>query len=168
MKKCFKCGAEKGLSDFYKHPKMKDGRVGKCKECNKADVIANRLDKVDYYREYDKRRSHDPKRILARGGRLDGRLHSHVPKDHPAYAKIGSSDSRINRIREPKKHKARAKVSYAIRTKQLFRGSCEVCKTEKNIHAHHDDYAKPLNVRWLCAEHHKKWHTENGDGLNVK
>ena len=36
-KKCFKCNKEKVLDDFYKHPETKDGRVNKCKECNKED-----------------------------------------------------------------------------------------------------------------------------------
>ena len=41
MKKCFKCGIEKEINEFYKHPMMADGHLGKCKECNKKDVIEN-------------------------------------------------------------------------------------------------------------------------------
>jgi hypothetical protein len=37
MKKCFKCGIEKELSEFYAHPKTRDGHLGKCKECTKRD-----------------------------------------------------------------------------------------------------------------------------------
>jgi len=39
-KKCFKCGVEKELDDFYKHPQMGDGHLNKCKECTKKDTAA--------------------------------------------------------------------------------------------------------------------------------
>lgn len=52
-KKCFKCGNEKQLKDFYKHPQMPDGRVNKCKDCNKKDVRKNWWDNIEKKREYD-------------------------------------------------------------------------------------------------------------------
>lgn len=36
--------------------------------------------------------------------------------------------------------------------------ACEVCGRTRNVDAHHDDYAKPLDVRWLCRSHHRKLH----------
>jgi hypothetical protein len=33
---------------------------------------------------------------------------------------------------------------------------CEICG--KKAEAHHDDYGKPLEVRWLCFKHHREWH----------
>jgi hypothetical protein len=38
MKTCFKCGKKKKITDFYKHPRTFDGRLGKCKDCTKKDV----------------------------------------------------------------------------------------------------------------------------------
>ena len=35
MKKCFKCGKEKPLSEYYKHPKMGDGHLGNAKNVRK-------------------------------------------------------------------------------------------------------------------------------------
>ena len=40
-KKCFGCDLDKNIEDFYKHKQMKDGRVNKCKDCNKKDVRDN-------------------------------------------------------------------------------------------------------------------------------
>jgi len=35
---------------------------------------------------------------------------------------------------------------------------CDICGTEENIHGHHPDYSKPLDVIWLCKSHHDKLH----------
>ena len=34
---------------------------------------------------------------------------------------------------------------------------CEVCGVTP-ANAHHDDYARPLDVRWLCDTHHNRLH----------
>jgi len=60
-------------------------------------------------------------------------------------------------------------VEYAVRAGILNRASqCEQCgKAGKfkdgrsSIQAHHDDYNKPLIVRWLCQKCHHEWHKHN-------
>lgn len=70
------------------------------------------------------------------------------------------------RARNPKKYSAHSKVAYAIKIGTLVKQPCEVCGCE-NTHAHHCDYDKPLDVMWLCPEHHHDWHRLNGEGLNA-
>lgn len=57
---------------------------------------------------------------------------------------------------KPKKN-ARAAVQSAIRRGLLMRGPCEVCGSLQ-VQAHHDDYSKRLEVRWLCPRHHADHH----------
>lgn len=56
---------------------------------------------------------------------------------------------------------ARGAVSNAIRAGRLIRQPCERCGVPE-AQAHHDDYSKPLDVRWLCQEHHNDVHREIG------
>lgn len=37
-KVCFKCGRVLPLDSFYKHPRMRDGHLNKCKDCTKTGV----------------------------------------------------------------------------------------------------------------------------------
>lgn len=39
-KTCFRCRKAKRLDQFYEHPMMADGRLGKCAECTRADARA--------------------------------------------------------------------------------------------------------------------------------
>lgn len=55
---------------------------------------------------------------------------------------------------------ARLKVQKAIQDGKLIREPCEICG-ESPAHGHHDDYGKPLAVRWLCRSHHREWHRQN-------
>ncbi len=57
------------------------------------------------------------------------------------------------------------KVAYAVKKGELVVESCEECDKDP-AQAHHDDYLKPLNVRWLCCTCHNAWHKENGEALN--
>jgi len=137
MKRCFKCGQVKCLSEFYKHKQMADGHLNKCKECTKSDVHEYREKNIDRIRVYDR----------SRGNRQ-------------GYGYVAEY-----RLRYPNKYRAHSMINYAIRSGNIFPERCELCD-RTDTHAHHDDYLKPLNVRWLCPIHHKEWHAENGEGLN--
>ncbi len=58
----------------------------------------------------------------------------------------------------PEKLAARHAVAYAIQTGALLRKPCEECGSIKTVHAHHADYSKPLDVKWLCSKCHGKEH----------
>lgn len=134
-KECFKCLITKDMSEFYKHPAMGDGHLGKCKECTKMDAGLHRRGNLEKIRAYDVERGKLPHRkamCIATGKRIraspDNYLFTH------------------------------ARVAYALKKGTLKRMPCLMCGTTKNIHAHHDDYSKPLDVMWLCVVHHKSRH----------
>lgn len=53
--------------------------------------------------------------------------------------------------------RARQALSSAVRSGRLVRLPCTVCLSGK-AEGHHDDYSKPLEVVWLCKEHHRQRH----------
>lgn len=56
-------------------------------------------------------------------------------------------------LANPEKKKAHGKVSYALKKGVIKKLPCEECGSTI-VDAHHDDYSKPLEVRWLCRQHH--------------
>ncbi len=134
QKKCFKCSRELPLSEFYKAKGMADGHFGKCKECTRADVSANRAKRIDQYRTYDVARAKTPKRR---------RLAMRIMREY--------------RHGNPERYQANTAVNNALRDGRLVKQPCEVCG-RLDVHGHHDDYSKPLGVRWLCPVHHKEHH----------
>lgn len=156
-KECFKCGKEKTLMNFYKHPEMADGHLNKCKDCSKIDTKKNRDNNIDYYSEYDRQRANNPNRMAAR--------FSYSKTENRKKAAI---KSKIKWIQNNKIKRA-AHVIYGnfIRNnKDLIKNECEMCgERKKRLNAHHDDYNYPLTVRYLCGLCHSKWHKENGSGI---
>lgn len=71
------------------------------------------------------------------------------------------------RRQNPKKRWAHSQVERAVLRGRLIRESrCSVCGKEGAV-AHHDDYDKPLDVRWLCQADHRRWHEAHGEGANA-
>jgi hypothetical protein len=58
---------------------------------------------------------------------------------------------------EKKRANARSIVNVAIRRGSIVRQPCEVCG-EIRSEAHHDDYDRPYEIKWLCKKHHIIYH----------
>ena len=66
------------------------------------------------------------------------------------------SRQRHDQIAHPEKAKARLTAYHALVVGPLAKRPCEVCHTDTDVEMHHDDYTDPLQVRWLCTQHHRK------------
>ncbi len=112
-----------------------------CKECWKARVRANRKDKAEYYREFDRKRGSDPKRKA-----------QFIAKQRRKRASMGPMYDRSHRA-----------VANAIKAgKLVWPDHCQRCLTQGCAQAHHDDHGKPLEVMWLCPICHAQRHKELG------
>lgn len=68
--------------------------------------------------------------------------------------------SRGFRVYDRKKVEARNAVKVAIDRGELKVKPCERCGFALGVHAHHEDYDRPLDVVWLCQKHHAERHRE--------
>ena len=73
------------------------------------------------------------------------------PEEQNAY---GTGYYYAERLR---RKKAREILNHYLRDNHIDRKPCEICGAEK-AEAHHDDYDKTLEVRWLCFKCHREWH----------
>ena len=147
MKTCFKCSRSLPATEFYRHPQMDNGRLGKCKECTKRDARGNREKRIDYYRAYDR----------ARGSRQSSERARELYRANPEPRREAK---RRWAAKNPLQRRATTAVGNALRDGKLHRAPCEVCGTSDNVQGHHDDYSRPLDVRWLCVTHHAEHHKQ--------
>lgn len=152
MKVCRSCGVEKDIGSFYKHPKMLDGHLNICIDCTKVRVKKHRDANIEKIREYDKSRANNPKRVQAR-----------LEYSKTERGKEATKKARKNYAENyPMKRAAHVVAGNAIRDGRLIREtSCSECGSSESIEGHHDDYSKPLDVRWLCRQCHVNWHKSN-------
>jgi hypothetical protein len=109
---------------------MRDGHLNICKTCTKERV--RRYADSAKVRERERIRSRFSHRLAAR-----------------------REYQRINR-QMVAAHKA---VQCALKSGKLMKPSaCSKCDRMRKLDAHHDDYAKPLEVRWLCRPCHRQHH----------
>ena len=70
----------------------------------------------------------------------------------------------VNNIEAPHILRAHNAVRHALKRGELTKQPCAMCGTTERIEAHHDDYAKLLDVRWLCFPCHRAFHiAQRGD-----
>ena len=134
MKSCIKCGTDKPFAEFYLHEGMTDGHEGACKECRRIYSRKNRQ-VSEYYKTYKKNRK--VPRLEIEGIIRNTKLRRKEIKGYRYAHKI---------------------IRLRIKAGKLQRQPCEMCGSTIRIHAHHDDYSKPLDVMWLCGVHHQARH----------
>ena len=144
-KQCNRCGQRKPVDSFHRNKNMSDGRLNQCKECLPPRSPCRRPKTKEqlaynaaFMRRWRRQNKEGSQAITAR-----------------YYAKC------------PEKKRAHAAVARAVAAGRLKALPCEVCG-ELPTEAHHDDYDKPLEVRWLCHIHHKAVHAKADDLLRME
>ena len=134
---CSICREYKETKEFHKDACKKNGIGSYCKLCANALRRTWRAENKERNREYNAtyNQTERGKRFLKK-----------------SIAKWVSNN--------PEKVKAHAMVLNAKKVGDLVPEPCEICGTTDDIHAHHDDYDKPLGVRWLCRTHHTEHHVK--------
>ncbi|CAD7044747.1 hypothetical protein REJC140_03862 [Pseudorhizobium endolithicum] len=67
-----------------------------------------------------------------------------------------SSQTKWN-LAHPKELWAHQALRSALKKGLIHKGPCEVCGSPHS-EGHHDDYDRPMVVRWLCRLHHRAVH----------
>lgn len=125
---CNECKETKPLEQFPQSKVNKYGRRPVCRVCYRTKQ-----------RESWNRRKLDPV-VKAR-----------VIEQRRAY------DEKRNKGAFYYKRYARTLTACAIKTGRLVKLPCEICGSII-VESHHEDYFKPLEVRWLCKKHHIEYH----------
>lgn len=177
-KVCTKCKVRKGVEEFCRSTYNTDGRAYWCRVCCSAANRAYRLknkEEVSVKRQMQRKASANSVRererkwysankesVLLRQQKHyienKGARRASKQKYYKKHSKKILQKAKIRYQKDNRKVLANAAIKYAKQKGQVQAQSCEICGTIENVHAHHDDYGKPLMVRWLCATHHARHH----------
>jgi hypothetical protein len=137
-KRCSKCRETKPPSEFYSCVTKPDGLAAYCKPCSREYTAERaKLDRV--------------KAVRSRWAATKGRT---IIEAYQA--------------RNPTKRKAQSLLQDAVARGAVVKpDTCENCGRSERIEGHHNDYALPLEVRWLCRWCHRAWHRKHGEARNA-
>lgn len=85
--------------------------------------------------------------------------------EHPIISRYRKHAELVNKIPvrrnkksadEDLKRKANAIIRRELKNGNLLKQPCEVCGRTDYVEAHHADYNKPLEINWLCIDHHNE------------
>ncbi len=133
-KTCTRCHQDKDAESFRLVPRYKNGIDSRCRMCRQ-----------ELSREYSKKH------------RVGLAVKAKVYRAIEATRLRRNARVRIRRLDHLAEEKAYAAVRRAVHKGELEKLPCGACGNVK-VQAHHDDYSKQLEVRWLCFEHHLAVH----------
>ena len=131
---------------------MKEKKCGRCEEVKNVECFNKN--------KYSKSGLRSQCKDCMKKERADLKYH------YKAWRNSEEKKAWYAKYRRDRYQKDKKKVKARNAARVIKRKPCEVCGATDNIHAHHDDYDKPLDVRFLCLKHHAEWHADNGEGLN--
>jgi len=148
-KRCKGCSETKPASEYYiVRTKRGDRLRPRCKVCHTHQTLEwyekNREKMLAWTREYER---------VNRSKKLQ--RNAEWRKNN---VELMREHTRRWRAADPKRRLAHSLVQYELAAGRMVRQPCEVCGATELIDAHHDDYNRPLDVRWLCKKHHRQHH----------
>ena len=180
MKECTKCKDTKSLTEFGRY-KVSKKPISECKECVRKRARehfrrnreACNEKRRRYYRDnkeksltrqkkyYQENWEAIRKRCNERNKTPEYRNQSNerARKWQKANKEKVNATIKRGRERNPKKANATQHIFWALKLGVIKRPDfCEKCEEKTKLQAHHDDYEKPLEVRWLCKICHNHEH----------
>lgn len=145
MKKCKKCEVIKNNEEFNRWYK-KTGTVGLRSYCKDCDCEINKK-----YREENKEKLNNKRRERT-GANTRGLIIDPLRKKR-------NEDVYRSQRKYPEKRAARVFLNSYIKIGKIVRPSeCEKCLRKCKVEGHHEDYSKPLEVKWVCKRCHSDIH----------
>lgn len=154
---CRTCNIDKDVSQFYPSQAGTKGRC-RCKDCCKIYQAEYKLKHPEQVRMWTRKR-------MRKWRENNPELNCERSQEQSVkHRERNNSYSRKYSKNNRDKKRAQLIAYYAVKTGKLIPQPCEVCGNPR-VEKHHDDYSKPLEVRWLCSMHHHRHHKWLEDSL---